>query len=71
MGLKKKRDREWVLNYRVFGCQKVKSREGDVWIRLGLVGKMNEGYFRETSLFLSPHGFFINYLCYLLIILFK
>ena len=31
------------------------------------MGKMNEGYFRETNLFLPPHrlyqlyGFFINY----------
>ena len=41
--------------------------EGDVWIGLRLVGKINLGYFRETRLFLPPHGlyqlfeFFINY----------
>ena len=37
----------------------------DIWI------KSRGGYFRETSLFLPPHGAFINYLGSLSIILFK
>ena len=39
-------------------------REEGVWIRLGLVGKMNEGYFRETNLFLPSYGLFINYMSF-------
>ena len=35
------------------------------------MGKMNGGYFKETSLFLPSHGLFINYLDYLSIMLFK
>ena len=35
--------------------------ECDVWIRLGLVGKINEGYLRETNFLLLPHELFINY----------
>ena len=38
---------------------------------LGLVGKINEGYFRETKHLLPPHGLFIKYLDSLSIILFK
>ena len=49
---------------RVFGWQKVERREEGVWIGLGLVGKMNEGYFRETNLFLPPYGLFINYMSF-------
>ena len=29
---------------------------------LGLVGKINKGYFRETNFLLPPHGLFIKYL---------
>ena len=35
------------------------------------MGKMNEGYFRETIFLLAPHGLFINYLASLSILLFK
>ena len=38
---------------------------------LGLVGKINEGYFRETNFLLLSHGLFIIYLGSLSIILFK
>ena len=56
----------WVLD-----VNPVERGEGDVWIRLGLVGKINEGYFRETNFLLPPHGLFIKYLGSLSIILFK
>ena len=35
--------------------------EWEIWIRLGHVGKINEGYLRETNFLLSSHGLFINY----------
>ena len=35
--------------------------EWDVWIRFGLVGKINEWYLRETNFILPPYGLFINY----------
>ena len=35
--------------------------EWDVWIRLWLVGKINEWYLRETNFLLPPHELFINY----------
>ena len=38
---------------------------------LGLVGKINEGYFRETNFLLSPNGLFIKYLDSLSIIWFN
>ena len=38
---------------------------------LRFVGKINEGYFRETNFLLPPHGLFIKYLSSLSIILFK
>ena len=38
---------------------------------LGLVGKINEGYFRETNFLLPLHGLFIKYLSSLSIIWFK
>ena len=38
---------------------------------LGHVGKINEGYFRETNFLLLPHGLFIKYLSSLSIFLFK
>ena len=38
---------------------------------LRLVGKINEGYFRETNFLLSPHELLIKYLGSLSIILFK
>ena len=49
----------------------IEKRQWDVWIRLGLVGNKNEGYFRETNFLVPPHGLFIKYLGYLSIILFK
>ena len=48
---------------------KKKKREGDVWMRLGLVGTINERYFRDTNFIL--HGLFIKYLGSLSIIWFK
>ena len=38
---------------------------------LGLVGKINEGYLRETDFLFLPHELFIKYLSSLSIILFK
>ena len=38
---------------------------------LGLMGKINEEYFRETNFLLPPHGLFIKYLGSLSIIWFK
>ena len=38
---------------------------------LGLMGKINEGYFKETNFLLPLHGLFIKYLGFLSIILFK
>ena len=46
----------------VFGEMRMRGRDEREMFGsgLGLVGKMNEGYFRETNLFLPPHGLFIN-----------
>ena len=38
---------------------------------LGLVGKIDEGYFREIKFLLPPHELFIKYLGSLSIIWFK
>ena len=38
---------------------------------LGLVGKINEGYFKETNFLLPSDELFIKYLDFLSIILFK
>ena len=35
--------------------------EWEIWIRLGHVGKINEGYLRETNFLLPPYRLFINY----------
>ena len=48
----------WVLDVSL-----VEREEMDVWIRLWLVSKINEGYFREANFILSSHGLFIKYLC--------